>query len=190
VSVKQRRQRDQRLQETTAGEAKTSGNRDHALGATQRRGLCLFLLLGPNLDDQYGKHVNHSTVWVMQYAFESWGATARELSGRDMSVRTFASMFHDDGNPARQLCTCITATKTAEGITSCTGALPRVDPWLCPVSAIADAIVEWRHGSGGTQSEPPVDFIPIFKPKDAELTAAGATPEMFREAGKSLFFGR
>jgi len=45
VSVKQRRQRDQRLQETTAGEAKTLGNRDHALRETQRRGLCLFLFL-------------------------------------------------------------------------------------------------------------------------------------------------
>ena len=37
VSVKRRRQRDQRLQDTAAGEAKALGKRNHALGDTQRR---------------------------------------------------------------------------------------------------------------------------------------------------------
>ena len=190
VSVKRRRQRDQRLQDTAAGEAKALGKRNHALGDTQRRGVCLSLLLEPTTAEQYGRNVNLNTVWVMQFALESRGATARELAWSDMSVRTFAGMFHDDGNPARLLCTYITATKTTEGITRCIGALPHVDPWVCPVGAIADALVEWCHRPGGTPSAPPVDFTPVFKPDDAELTAAGVTPDLFREAGNNLFFRR
>jgi len=126
----------------------------------------------------------------MQFALESRGATARELASSDMSVRTFLGMFHDDGNPARLLCTYITATKTAEGIKRCIGVLPHVDPWVCPVGAIADALVEWCHRPGGTASAPPVDFTSVFQPDDAELTAAGVTPGLFREAGNNLFFRR
>jgi len=36
----------------------------------------------------------------------------------------------------------------------------------------------------------PVDFTSVFKPDDAELTAAGVTPGLFREAGNNLFFRR
>jgi len=116
LSVKRRRHRDQGLQDTAVGEAKALGKRNHALEDTQRRGVCLSLLLEPTTAEQYGSNVNLNTVWVMQFALESRGATARELAWSDMSVRTFPGMFHDDGNPARLLCTYITATKTAEGI--------------------------------------------------------------------------
>jgi len=78
----------------------------------------------------YTKKVNLNTVWVMKYALEARGATARELTFSEMADRTFVGMFNDDGNPAGVLCTYITATKTTEGITQCIGALPHVDPWL------------------------------------------------------------
>jgi len=187
VSVKRRRQRDQRLQETAAGEAKALGKRNHTLADAQRRGVCLALLLEPTSSEQYGKNVNLNTVWVMQFALESRGATARELAWSDMAVRTFPGMFNDDGHAVQVLCTYITATKTAEGITRCIGALPHVDPWLCPVGAVADALVEWCHRPGGTPSEPPTDFTPVFRPNDEELAAAGVTPALFREAGNNLF---
>jgi len=121
----------------------------------------------------------------MQYALEARGGTARELAVSDMSARTFVGMFMDDGNPARVLCTYITATKTTEGITRCIGALPHVDPWLFPDGVVADALVEWCHPPGGTPSSVPIDFTPIFQPDNEELTAAGVTPALFRETGKN-----
>jgi len=102
-----------------------------------------------------------------------------------MSARTFVGMFNDDGNPERVLCTYITASKTTEGITRCNSALPHVDPWLCPVGVVADALVERCLPPGGTPSSVAFDFTPIFQPDNEELTAAGVTPAPFREAGKN-----
>jgi len=105
-----------------------------------------------------------------------------------MAVRTFPGMFHDDGHAVQVLCLYVLATKTAEGITRCIEALPHVDPWLCSVGAVADALVEWCHRPGGTPSEPPTDFTPLFRPNDEEMAAAGVTPALFREPGNNLFF--
>ena len=52
---------------------------------------------------------------------------------------------------------------------------------------MTDVIVEWCHPPGGTPSSPPIDFTPIFQPDDDQLTAAGVTPALCREAGKNLF---
>jgi len=188
VSVKRRRQRDQRLQEGAAGVGKAMGKRNHTVSDAQRRDVCLSLLVTPTTWDASTKNVNLNTVWVMQYALEARGATARQLTFSDMAARTFVGMFNDDGKPARVLCTYITATKTIEGITRCIGALPHDDPWLCPIGVVPDALVEWCHPPKGTPSSPPIDFTPIFQPDDDELTAAGVTPALFREAGKNLFF--
>jgi len=62
LSVKQRVQRDQGLQDTAVGEAKALGKRNHALEDTQRRGVCLSLLLEPTTAEQYGSNVNLNTV--------------------------------------------------------------------------------------------------------------------------------
>jgi len=164
------------------------GKRNHTVSDAQRRGVGLSLLFTPTTCGAYTKNINLNTVWVMQYALEARGGTARALAFSDMSARTFVGMFNDDSNPVLVLCTYITATKTAEGITRYIGALPHVDPWLCPVGVVADALVDWCHPPGGTPTSPPIDFTSSFQLEDEELTAAGVTPALFREAGKSLFF--
>jgi len=164
------------------------GKRNHTVSHAQRRGVGLSFLVTPTTCGAYTKNINLNTVWVMQYAQEARGGTARALAFSDMSARTFVGMFNDDSNPVRVLCTYITATKTAEGITRYIGALPHVDPWLCPVGVVADALVDWCHPPRGTPTIPPIDFTSSFQPDDEELTAAGVTPALFREAEKSLFF--
>ena len=93
------------MQDTAGGEAKALGKRNHALWDTQCCGVCLSLLMESTTAEQYGGNVNLNTVWVMQFALGSRGATVRELIWSDMSVRTFPGIFQDDGNPARLHCT-------------------------------------------------------------------------------------
>jgi len=126
----------------------------------------------------------------MQDVLEARGSTARKLSFSDMSEKIFVGMFNADGHAAQVLCTYITATTTTEGITRCVSTLPHIDPCLCPVGIVADALVEWYHPRGDTQSSPPIDFTPIFQPDDDDLTAAGVTPALFREAGQTCSSAR
>jgi len=86
------------------------------------------------------------------------------------------------------LCTYISATKTTEGVVRCIGALPRVDPWVSPVGAVADALFSWCHRPGADALTPPVDFAPVFTPNDEALVAAGVRPAHFREAGTDVGF--
>jgi len=40
----------------------------------------------------------------------------------------------------------------------CISSLPHVDPWVCPVGATADGLVEFFHRPGGDATTPPVEF--------------------------------
>jgi len=117
LSVKWSRQRDQRLQGTDAGVKQAFGKRDQALAETKRRSVCFSLILDPTAAEQDAKNITLNTLWVILDALESGEATARELPWSYKSARTFAGMFHDDGNPARLLCTYTKATRRDEGIT-------------------------------------------------------------------------
>jgi len=61
----------------------------------------------------------------------------------------------------------------------CIGALPHVDPWVCQVAAIADALFSWCHRPRTDASTPPVDIAPVFMPNDEAIFAAGVKPANF-----------
>lgn len=54
--------------------------------------------------------------------------------------------------------------RMAEGLVRNFGALLHVDPWLCPLDSLADALAAMIHTPGGHQYEPVFDFSPVFKP--------------------------
>jgi len=70
----------------------------------------------------------------------------------------------------------------------CIGALPHVDPWVCPARVMADALVEFFHRPGGDATAPPVVVSPAFTPNDGDPVAAGVKPSHFREAGTAVCF--
>jgi len=74
------------------------------------------------------------------------------------------------------LCTYVSATKTGEGGAYCLGSIARVDPWLCPLGAVADALVADCQREGQDLLTPPVSFAPNFDPTDVETRATGVEP--------------
>jgi len=54
-----------------------------------------------------------------------------------------------------------------------------VDPWVCQVAAIADALFSWCHRPRTDASTPPVDIAPVFMPNDEAIFAAGVKPANF-----------
>jgi len=131
-----------------------------------------------------------NALWILQYALEARGETVRGLTWSEVARRHFDGMFYANGKGLDVLCCYISATKTTEGLVRNIGALPHMDPWLCPFGALADALVAMFHPPGGDSSEPVFDFAPVFKPNDVELAAAGVQPRHFREAGNTYGFRR
>jgi len=99
-------------------------------------------------------------------------------------------MLYANGKGLDVLCCYISVTKTTEGLVRNIGALPHLEPRLCPLGALADALVAMFHPPGGDSSEPVFDFAPVFKPNDVELAAAGVESRHFREAGNTYSFRR
>lgn len=193
VSVVGRRKRERMLQENAAGTAKALGKRDLSLSDVQRRVVSQGLLLQPTTALGLHKHAVLNALWILQFALDARGATARDLAWSDLAARVFAGMFGGGGTGPGSagpdvLCAYISATKTSEGVVRCVGALPHVDPWLCPLGAAADALAAFCHRPGADVSRPPVDFSPLFEPDDDQLLEAGVRPVHFREAGKTIGF--
>ena len=188
VAVVGRRKRDRTLHENAAGVAKAKGKRDTSVTDEQRRAVSISLLLQAKTALEYNKDARLNALWLMQYALGSRRATARELTWTDLRFRAFAGMFADAQREVPLLCTYFEATKTYEGFVHCIGALPHVDPWVCPAGAMADALVEFCHRPGGDATTPPVDFAPAFTRNDGELVASGVKPIHFREAGTAVGF--
>ena len=110
VAVVGRRKRDRTLQENAAGVAKAKGKRDPSMTDEQRRAVSIPVLLQAKTALEYHNDARLNTLWLMQYALGSRGATARELTWSDLRVRAFAGMFADAQREVPLLCTYIGAT--------------------------------------------------------------------------------
>jgi len=189
VAVVGRRKRGRMLQENAAGAAKALGKRDATVSDERRRGANKALLLEPTTALNFRKESMLSKLFTVQFALEARGATTSDLAWSDLAVHEFTGMLAAArGGDPKVLCTYISATKTTEGVVRCIGLLPHVDPWVCPVGAIVDALFSWCHRPGADASTPPVDFAPVFMANDEALIAAGVKPAHFQEAGTDVGF--
>jgi len=189
-AILDRRKRDGILQESAAGAAKAVGKRNVSVTDKQRALTSKNMLLRQTTELQLNAHLRLNALWILQYALEARGETVRGLTWSEIARRVFDGVFSANGKGLDVLCCYISASKTTEGLVRNVGALPHVDPWLCPFGALADALVAIFHPPGGDQSKPVFDFAPVFKPNDAELAAAGVQFRHFREAGNTYGFRR
>jgi len=189
-AILDRRKRDGILQESAAGVAKAIGKRNVSVTDQQRALTSKGMLLRQTTELQLNAYLRLNALWILQYALEARGETVRGLTWSDIARRLFDGMFSANGKGLDVLCCYISATKTTEGLVRNIGALPHVDPWLCPFGAVADALVAMFHPPGGDSSKPVFDFAPVFKPDDAALAAAGVQSRHFREAGNTYGFRR
>ncbi|KAK1867919.1 hypothetical protein I4F81_010416 [Pyropia yezoensis] len=97
-------------------------------------------------------------------------------------------MFSAGDEALDVLCAYIFAIKTTEGAAHCIGCFPHVDPRLCPFGAVADAAVGLCLAPGQDPTVPRVNLVPVLRPNDEELEAAGVRPEHYREAGMEFGF--
>lgn len=182
VAVVKQRTREKVMENQAAGLNKALGKRDPAIADAQCREVVKRLLLLPETAGKVQLQSVLAALFVITFALEARGATARGLVWSDLAVRQFEAMFSASGEALDVLCTYITATKTKEGGLFSIGALPHVDPWLCPFGAAADALVALCHGPGQDTSVPPSPLEPVSKPTDEGLRARGVNPEHYREA--------
>jgi len=59
------------------------------------------------------------------------------------------------------------------------GSIAHVDPWLCPLGAVADTRVADCHREGQDLLTPPVSFAPNFNPTDVKIWATGVEPKFW-----------
>lgn len=180
-----RRKPDRLLEKTPAGSSKALGKRKQVVADDQLRGVSKTLRLKPRTAQEFQKLSRLNAAYTLPFALEARGGTASDLAWSDVAVNTFPGMFSAGGKDLEVLCVYMSATKMTEGAVRCIGALPHVDPWLCPVGAPSDALFAMWHRPGGVTSAPPGSFIPVFRPDDDELFAAGVRPIYIREAGTS-----
>lgn len=188
VSVVGQRKREAVLQRQASGLNKAIGKRDAVVTDAQRRDVFRELLSCPRTAVQFLLKSLISALFVMKFAREARGATARGLVWSDLALRKFEAMFSAGGQPVDVLCTYITPTKTREGKAHCIGCWPHVDLWLCPLGAVAVAAVALCHAPGQDPTVPPTDLQPVLRPNDEELQAAGVLPVHYREAGTEYGF--
>jgi len=172
-------QRNRTLENTSSGVAKATGLRDPTLPDKDRRALIETMLLRPTTSKQMQKALLLAGLFVLSFSLEARGATTRGLEWSDHAVRRFPAMFGTGGDDVDALCTYVSATKTGEGGDYCLGSISHVDPWMCPLGAVADALVEDCHREGQDLLRPPVSFSPDFNPTDAAMRATGVEPKYF-----------
>jgi len=172
-------QRNRTLENTASGVAKATGLRDPTLPDKDRRALIETMLLRPTTSKQMQKALLLAGLFVLSFSLEARGATTRGLEWSDHAVRRFPAMFGTGGEDVDVLCTYVSATKTGEGGAYCLGSIAHVDPWLCPLGAVADALVADCHREGQDLLRPPVSFSPDFHPTDAAMRATGVEPKYF-----------
>lgn len=182
VSVVKQRKREKVLEDQAAGASKALGRRDPSMSDEQREAAVRRLLLLPTSATQYRLKSLLAALFVLSFALEARGATSRGIVWSDLVVRHFPAMFSAAGKALAVLCTYILATKTTEGITHCIGSLPHVNPWLCPVGAMADALIATYHRPGSDTSRPPVSFAPIHNPSEEQMLLCRVDPAAFQAA--------
>jgi len=84
------------------------------------------------------------------------------------------------------LCTYVSATKTGKGGAYCLGSIAHVDPWLCPLGAVADALFSDGHREGQDLLTPSVSFGPNFDPTDLEIRAMGVEPKYWWSSASEM----
>jgi len=177
-------QRNRTLENTVSGAAKATGLRDPTLPDKERRVLIETLLLSPTTSKRMHKSLLLAALFVLSFSLEARGATTRGLEWSDHAVRQFTAMFGTAGVDV--LCTYVSATKTGEGGAYCLGSIAHIDPWLCPLGAVADALVADCRREGQDLLTPPVSFAPNFNPTDAEMRATGIDPKYFWASASEL----
>ena len=170
-------QRKRTLENTASGVAKATGLRDPTLPDRDRRTLIETILLRPTTTKQMQKALLLAGLFVLSFSLEARGATTRGLEWSDHAVRRFPAMFGTGGDAVDVLCTYVSATKTGEGGAYCLGSIAHVDQWLCPLGAVADALVADCHREGQDLLTPPVSFAPDFHPTDTAMRATGVEPK-------------
>lgn len=179
-------QRTRTLETTESGVAKATGLRDPTLTDKDPRALIKPLLLSPTNSKQMHKALWLAGLFVLSFSLEARGETTRGLDWSDHAVRRFPAMFGTGGDSVDMLCTYVSETKTGEGVTYRLGSIAHVDAWLCPLGAVADALVTNYHRDGQDLLTPPVSFAPSFSPTDAEIRATGVEPKYFWASASDL----
>jgi len=123
-------------------------------------------------------------LFVLSFSLEARGAKTRGLEWSDRSTRRFTAMFSTGDIDV--LCTYVSATKTGEGGAYCLGSIAHVDPWLCPLGAVDDALVADCHREGQDLLTPPDSFAPSFHPTDVENWETGVEPKYWWASASAI----
>jgi len=180
--------RERVLEDHAAGFPKAVRRRDPSVTEEQREEVSRRLLLTPTSPAAYQLKSVLAGLFAFTFSLHARGGTARGVAWSYLAVRQFPAMFSEVGGPIDVLCTYITASKTSEGIVHNIGALGHANAWLCPVGAMADAMVATFHAPGMDESRPPQAFQPSFQPTDAELRASGVDPTRYWAADQPYGF--
>ena len=161
------------------------GRRDPSVTEEQREEASRRLLLTPTTAAEYQLKSVLAGLFVFTFSLEARGGTARGVTWSDLAVGRFTATLSELGGPIYVLCTYNTALKTTDDIVHNIGALGRVNAWLCPGGAMADALVATFHSPGMDQTRPPVTLSRVFDPTDDELRVGGVTPALYRAADQT-----
>jgi len=176
-------QRNRTLENTESGVAKATGLRDPTLTDKDPRALIETLLLSPTNSKQMHKALLLADLFVLSFSLEARGATTRGLEWSDYAVRRFPAMFGTGGDSVYMLCTYVSATKTGEGGAYCSVSIAHVDPWLCPLGAVADALVTDCHREGQDLLTPPVYFFSQLQPDRCRASGDGGEAQVLLGVG-------
>ena len=132
-AILDRRKRDGILQQSAAGVAKAIGKRNVSVTDQQRALTSKGMLLGQTTELQLNAYLRLNALWILQNALEARGETVRGPTWSDIARRLFDGIFSANGKDLDVLCCYISATQTTEGLVRNFGALPHVEPWLCPL---------------------------------------------------------
>jgi len=170
--------REKVLDDHAAGSSKAVGRRDPSVTEEKREEASRRLLLTPTTAAEYQLKSVLAGLFVFTFSLEARGGTARGVTWSDLAVGRFTATLSDLGGPIYVLYTHNTASKTTEDIVHNIGALGRVNAWLCPVGAMADALDATFHSPGMDETRPPVTLSPVFDTTDDELRVGGVTPAL------------
>jgi len=187
-AVYNQRKREKVLEDHAAGFSKAVRRRDPSVTEEQREEVSRRLLLTSTSSAAYQLKSVLADLFIFTFSLDARGGTARGVAWSDLAVRQLPAMFSEVVGPIDVLFTYITASKTSKGIVHNIGALGHVNVWLCPVGAMADAMVATFHAPEMDESRPPQAFHPSFKPTDAELRASGVGPTRYWAADQPYGF--
>jgi len=126
--------------------------------------------------------------FVLKFSLQAIGATERGVKRSNAAIRRFSAMRKSGSAPIDMLCTYVSGIRTGEGAAYCLWANGHVGPCLCPLAAMADALVAKCDLSVRDTSEPHVPLAPLFDPKENDVLDAKEKAHLFRQLGLKLSF--